>query len=148
MDYRDTLEGIELAGGLTASHDRATRFMVDTCRQIRLTGQAAEALEVAERYVSSRASARDLEGARVACWQSIKGRDTDLADPEVASTRAVLCTLGSREEDDDLFETLNAFEDFAIAAGIAGEALLTSLRHAFGVAAQPAVAADGATPRR
>src|SRR5450631_676772 len=104
--------------------------MIDTCRQIRLTEQAAEALEVAERYGSSRASAHDLESACVACWQSIKGRDTDLGDPEVAATRAVLCSLGSREEHGDLFETLDAFEDFALAAGIAGEALLTSLRHA------------------
>ena len=118
MDYGDTLNDIEMAGGLTAGFDNAMRFMIEACNKMALPDHAKESLAVATRYVNNDASVEDLKTVRVRCWQSIKGRDCEFADPEVAAIRAVICTLFPRRQDADLFETLSFFEDVAVAAGI------------------------------
>ncbi|CAG0935310.1 hypothetical protein TFLX_04142 [Thermoflexales bacterium] len=135
MDYRDTLEEIELRGGLTTGFDAALRFMIETCRKMPLHSDVRECLDVAVRYLEHDASFEDLETARVRCWQLIKGRDSDLRDPNVASIRSVICTLYPHDPRNDLFMTLDVFEDFAIAAGINPADLLLGLRAAFGNAA-------------
>lgn len=134
MNYRDTLEEIELRGGLTRGFDAATRFMIEICRKMAVHDDAKKLLDVAVRYLDYNASSEDLESARVRCWQLIKGRDSDLCDPNVASIRCIICTLYPRDHHDDLFMALDAFEDFAIAAGINPNDLLHSLRSAFGIA--------------
>jgi hypothetical protein len=148
VDYRDTLEEIEMEGGLRGGRDRAVRFMVEACSRMSLPDELKESLEVAARQLRKEASDDVVEAARVSCWQSIAGQDSDLSDKRVAATRAVICALYPRDQDDHLFDTLDAFKDFAFAAGLPSEDLLEGLRRAFQVAAQPAVAADGASPRR
>jgi hypothetical protein len=148
VNYGDTLNDIEMAGGLTAGFDNAMRFMIDACNRMALPEYARESLEVAVRYVNNEASAKDLEAVRVRCWESIEGRDSKFSDPRVAAIRAVICTLYPRDTKNDLFETLAFFHDVAAAAGISSEDLLAGVRRAFGVAAQPGVAPGGASPRK
>ncbi|HXU04469.1 MAG TPA: hypothetical protein VN903_26085 [Polyangia bacterium] len=149
MDYfADTLNDIEMAGGLTNGFDNASRFMIEVCNKIALPEHAKESLKVAARYVKNEASAEDLETVLVRCWQSIDGRTSEFTDPKVAAIRAVICTLYPRDRQSDLFTTLGFFRDCAVTSGISSDDLLAGLRRAFGVAAQPAVVADGASPRR
>jgi len=131
VDYRDVLEEIELKGGVAV--DPAVRFMIEACRKMSLSGQAQESLEVAARYMRSETSGDGLEAARVRCWQSIEGHDADLSDKRLATTRAVICTLYPRDRQDDLFETLDAFGEFALAAGVSSADLVEGLRRAFAV---------------
>lgn len=132
MNYRDTLEAIELKGDLVAGRAPAVRFMIEACGKMSLPHDAKESLDVAGRYLRNEVSDDALTAARVRCWRSIQGRDADLSDTRVAATRAVICTLYPRGKDDDLFETLNVFEDFALAAGLAANDLLEGIRRAFG----------------
>lgn len=139
MNYRQMIEDLDLSVGLPAGFDPAMRFMIEACQKMSLSDTARQSLEVAIQYLDGAASAKDLEAARVRCWESIKARDPDFADHAVAATRAVICTLYPRDGVDDLFTTLDVFEDFANAAGIATDDLLVRLRVAFGSAGQPAV---------
>jgi len=153
MNYQDTLQELELRVDLDREFDSSARFVIGVCRSLDLSEVARGALEVATRYLSHAASDTELEGARVACWNSIKGRDMNLSDPEVASTRAVICATYPREWPDDAYSGLEAFEDFATAAGANPDDLTLALQTAFADAlsrgaAQQGVAADGALPRR
>ena len=153
MNYRDTLEELELRVELNREFDSIARFVIGVCRSLELSEVAHAALDVATRYLSQAASDTDLERARVACWNSIKGRDMNLSDREVASTRAVICATYPRRWPDDAFSGLDAFEDFATAAGAKSDDLTLALRTAFADAlgegaAQQGVAADGAARRR
>ena len=149
LDYfADTLNDIEMAGGLTVGVDNAMRFMIEACSRLALPEYAKESLEVAARYVKNQASAGELETVLARCWRSIEGRSSEFNDPNVAAIRAVICALYPRERQTDLFTTLGFFYDCAVTSGVSPDDLLAGLRRAFGVAAQPAVAADGASPRR
>jgi hypothetical protein len=153
MDYRDTLEEIEARIDLDREYDSIERFVIGVCRSLDLSPIASGAIDVAVRYLDRAASDEELEAGRVACWESIQGRDHDLSDREVASTRAVLCATYPRGWKDDAFSGLDAFEDFATAAGANPTDLTAALRTAFAHAldrgaAQQGVAADGAAPRR
>ena len=153
MNYRDTLEDLEQRLDLRREFDSIERFLIAMCRSLDLSAVALEALEVATRYLNHAASDKDLERARVACWDSIKGRDSDLSDGEVSSTRAVICATYPRSWPDDPFDGLDAFEDFATAAGANPDDLTAALQKAFADAlrrdaAQQGIAADGAKRRR
>lgn len=134
--YGDTLNEIEMAGGLTAGSDDATRFMIEACERMALPDYARESLDVAARFLNNEASAQALEAVQVRCWESIKGRDLNFADPNVAAIRAVICTLYPRDQVTDLFTTLTVFRDLAVAAGVASDDLLAGLRRAFGIVGQ------------
>lgn len=131
MNYRDTLEEIELRTDLNHEFDSSTKFMIGICRSLQLSPIGREALEVATRYLDGVVSDQELKRIRVACWNSIKGRDSDLTDPEVAATRAILCATYPRGWSDDKFSVLSAFEDFATAAGVEPRNLVVALRTAF-----------------
>jgi len=153
MNYRDTLEELERRVDLNREFDAIARFVIGVCRSLGLSGEARDALDVAARYLEHAASDEELERARVSCWASIKGRDGNIADREVASTRAALCATHPRGWPDDAFSGLDAFEAFATAAGANPDDLTVALQAAFADAlrrgaAQPGVAADGAPPRR
>lgn len=151
MNYRDTLEELEQRLNLDREFESIEHYMIGVCRSLDLSGVAREALEVASRYLSHGASDNDLERARADCWNSIEGRDGDISDREVASTRAVICAMYPRGWPDDAFSGLDTFEDFARAAGANPEDLTRALQGAFadalnGGAARPGVAADGPAP--
>ena len=113
-EYFETLNDIEeMAGGLKSAYLPAMRFMIETCGKMALSDCARESLAVAVRYLDGAVSASELKAARINCWHSIKGRDCDFSDPEVAATRAVICTLKPQDHDSDLFETLDFFEGVA-----------------------------------
>ncbi|MBP7689676.1 MAG: hypothetical protein KA765_17295 [Thermoflexales bacterium] len=131
MDYQDTLEEIELRTNLNHEFDSITKFMLGICRSLQLSPTGREALEVATRYLDGAASDQELERIRIACWNSIEGRNCDLTDPEVASTRTIICATYSRSCSDDKFSRLDAFEDFAMAAGVEPYNLVAALRAAF-----------------
>ena len=146
MNYRDTLEDIELRLDLGREFDAIERFYVGVCRSLELSAAAREALEVATQYLEHAVSDEDLERARVACWASIKGRDLDLCDREVASTRAVICAMYPRGWGDNAFCALDAFEEFATAAGVNPDDLVLALQTTLADALRRGVAqrADGA----
>jgi hypothetical protein len=153
MNYRDTLEELELRVNLDREFDSIARFVIGVCSSLELSAVARDALKVATRYLEHAASDEDLERARVACWVSIKGRDGTISDREVASTRAAICATYPRGWPDDAFPGLDAFEAFATAAGASSDDLTVALQAAFADAlrrdaAQPGVPADGAPPRR
>jgi hypothetical protein len=153
MNYRDTLEEIEVRVDLDREGDAIARFVIGVCRSLDLSAEGLQALAVATRYLDHAASDEDLERARVACWASIKGRDSNLSDREVASTRAVTCATYPRGWPDDRFSGLVAFEYFATAAGVNPHDLTIALQKAFADAphrdaAQQRVLADGVAPRR
>jgi hypothetical protein len=131
MSYRDTLEEFEGRLDLDREFESIQRFLIGVCRSLELSAVAQEALEVAARYLDHAASDKDLERARVACWDSIKGRDCNLSDREVASTRALICATYPRGWTDDAFSGLIAFEDFATAAGANPDDLTLALETAF-----------------
>lgn len=145
MDYRDTLEEIELMGGLIGAREAAVRFMIGACRRMPLPEHLHGPLGVAARYLSGDASNEALEAARVSCWRSIEGQTSNLSETRVAATRAVICTLYPRDHEGDLFDTLEVFGDFARAAGLSVEALLEGLRRAFEVSTR---ASPRSTERR
>jgi hypothetical protein len=131
MSYADTLGELRQLVDLDREFDSLARFVIGVCRSLDLSLAAREALEVATRYLEHAADARDLERARVACWESIKGRDSQIADREVASTRAVICAMYPRHWREDAFSVLDAFEDFATAAGADDNDLTVALQTAF-----------------
>jgi hypothetical protein len=131
MDYQDTLEEIELRADLDHEFDSIAKFMIGICRSLQLSPTGREALKVATRYLDGAASDQELERIRVACWNSIEGRNCDLTDPEVAATRAIICATYPRGWPDDKFSGLDAFEDFAMAAGVDPHDLVVALRTAF-----------------
>jgi hypothetical protein len=137
VDYRDTLEEIESKGGLVGGGDAALRFMIEVCEKMALPEQARASFEVAVQYARKGVSDDALEAARVRCWRSIDGHDSELSDKGVAATRAVICTLYPRARQDDLFGALDAFEGFALAAGVTSEELREGLRRAFGTLPNP-----------
>jgi hypothetical protein len=133
MDYRDTLEELEQRLNLNCEFDSIEQFVIGVCRSLDLSEVARKALDVAAQYLSNAVSDEDLDRARVACWNSIKGRDCNLSDREVASTRAVICATYPRERgwDDDAFSALVAFAEFATAAGAKPHDLALALQTAF-----------------
>jgi hypothetical protein len=131
VDYRDILEDLEGRLNLDHEYDAIERFMIGVCLSLELSEVGREALVVAANYLEREASDSDLETARVSCWNAIKGRDYDLSDQEVASTRAVICTTFPRGWRDDAFSGLDVFEDFALAAGARSDKLALALKAAF-----------------
>ena len=131
MNYRDTLEEIELRTDLNHEFDSITKFMIGICRSLQLSPTGREALEVVTQYLDGSVSDQELERIRITCWNSIKGRESDLTDLDVASTRAIICATYSRGLPDDKFSRLDAFEDFAMAAGVEPHNLVTALRTVF-----------------
>lgn len=144
MDFRDTLEEIEARVDLDREFDSARRLVIGVCRSLDLSPAASAALDVAARYIDRAASDGELESARVACWQSIKGRDLELSDRGVASTRAVLCATYPRGWGDDAFSVLDVFARFATAAGTNPMDLTVALRAAFAEALGRSAAQQGA----
>ncbi|TAK19471.1 MAG: hypothetical protein EPO40_33165 [Myxococcaceae bacterium] len=146
MNYRDTLEDLELRLDLGREFDTIERFYIGVCSSLELSATAREALAVATQYLDLAISDEDLERARVACWASIKGRDTNLVDREVASTRAVICATYPRGWGDDAFCGLEAFGGFATAAGANPDDLTLALQTTFAdtLGQSAAQQADGA----
>jgi hypothetical protein len=146
MDFIEALYQIDERVSLDLRFDSCVQFMVAASRSLPLSDIALNSLAVAERYLAGSVSDQELQQTRVACWESIRGRE-NATDRDVVATRAVICTLFPRSGTDSFFDVLGAFADFAMGAGAISADLAALLLATFD-AAQPAVAADGASPRR
>ncbi len=109
----DLLNKIDEQVGLANYADLCIHFMLESCKLIRerLSDAGKSALDVAERYWTGLGTERDLEAARVACWQELdaKSWSVNTTEPEACASRAVICLLYPRWSEGEALEHIEWF---------------------------------------
>ena len=132
----ETLARLEESSPLFADARRAQTFIDNAIHLLpreSLPAPVRSALEVASRYREGAATDTELEKARVAAWDSLGDRSLEIDRPDVAAVRAAICALYPTI--DDVYETLHAFTDFAMRAGVADSELAKVMSTAYDDAA-------------
>ena len=103
------------------------------CKTLSVPPAARESILLASQFLEGRATASQLDTARVAMWHLIEGHNCDFKDPAVCAIRAVICGLSSPAPNYEPHETLSFFLDMWDGAQFEPELAANAMTEIYGV---------------